>query len=218
MGNLLNEILNTLKVFNITQVSVGESSIQFVSSGPKITMISACDFNASGSGVPRVYSTEVLLAGIVGCVQIEEVNESLVFTQETDTYKIVNTIQPLLQDDWSYEIPEKWSTKVIVEIEAFKKFINLQQEIETSVYLSNGNLYFDSEEASNTSIMQITHLDIMQEGTERVTVNFPSLKYLSGLLSRCERVSIMYTKECLSFVLMFEGDAAYHRAIFSGLQ
>ncbi|EHY64712.1 hypothetical protein NERG_02115 [Nematocida ausubeli] len=218
MSALLNEILNTLKLSNICRVSVGASSIQFVSESPKITAVSTCDFNTSGSGVSHVYSTEVLLAGISDCTKIEEIDESLVFTQETDTYKIVNTIQPLLQDLWTYEIPEQWNTKVIVEVDAFKKFIFLQQDIETSIYLSAGILYFHSEEASNTSIMQITHLDILQEGTERVTVHFASLKYLSGLLARCEKVTIMYTKECLSFVLMFEGDAAYHRAIFNGIR
>ncbi|KAH9385137.1 uncharacterized protein NEMAJ01_0033 [Nematocida major] len=217
MTSLFNEILSTLKLSNTCSVSVGASVMRFVSSTEKLTAISTCDFEAEGAGEPRVYSTESLVAAISGCSAIQEVDEALIFTENTAAYTIVNTIQPLLYEFWPCSIPEEWSTKVNVCKDAFRKFIHLQQGTRTSVYLSSGVLYFCTEDGNSTNVMQISAINIVQEGTERVTVHFEPLKYLAGLLNMCEKVSIMYTNECFSIFLMFEGDVAHHRVVFRGV-
>ncbi|KAI5191626.1 hypothetical protein NEMIN01_1610 [Nematocida minor] len=217
MSEILNEVLGTLKLSNTCSLSVGEFSIQLVSKTTKLTAITVCDCSATGSAVPRVYSTEILMAAISDSCSIEEVEGSLKFTHDTDKYTLVNTIQPLLLDFFTYEIPDEWNTKVIVETEVFKRFVNLQADIETSIYLSNGILYFCAENSSSTDVVQISALDILLEGTDKVTVYFSSLRYLNNLLGLCEKVSIMYTKEYFSVVLMFKDDVAHHRVIFNGI-
>lgn len=217
VSKLFSEVVGCLKLESVCSVAVGASSIQFVTSGQKITAITVCDFNSKGSVSLFVYSTELLVSVLSNCTSVEEEDGALKCTYETDKYKIVNTIQPLLADKAFYEIPEEWDTKVTVKLEVFKKFINLQPEAETSIYLSNGILHFSCSNSSCISVLQMSEIEIVKEGTAKVSVHFSSLKYLGCLLGSCEKVSVMYTEECFSIVLLFKDDVIHHRVIFNGI-
>lgn len=216
-SKIFDEVLGCLKLESVCSVSVGPSSVQFVSKTARLTAITVCDFKANGSGTPRIYSTELLLAALSQCTFLEEIEGALKCTHKTDDYTLVKTIQPLLLDNIFYGVPKEWDTRITVGLDIFKKFINLQPEVETSIYLSNGILYFSCSTASCVNVIQISEIDILMEGTAKVTVYFSSLKYLSNLLSDCEKVSIMYTKEHFSIVLLFKDDIILHRVVFGGI-